>query len=48
MVFGPGVPGGERKEAVHPQHAAAIFAHFLGLQPPANADYGRPKTLFED
>jgi hypothetical protein len=48
MVFGPGVPGGERKEAVHPQHAAAIFAHFLGLQPPANAEYGLPKTLFED
>jgi hypothetical protein len=48
MVFGPGVPGGERRETVHPQHAAAILAHFLGLQPPANAEYGLPKTLFED
>jgi predicted AlkP superfamily pyrophosphatase or phosphodiesterase len=48
LVFGPGVSGGERKEDVHPQHAAAILAHFLGLTPPANAEYGLPKTLFEE
>jgi hypothetical protein len=48
LVFGPGVPGGERREEVHPQHAAAILAHFLGLKPPAQTEYGLPKSLFED
>jgi hypothetical protein len=48
LVIGPGIPGGERKDEVPPQSAAAIFAHFLGIQPPANADYKMPKSLFED
>ncbi|HEY2787482.1 MAG TPA: alkaline phosphatase family protein [Fimbriiglobus sp.] len=48
LVFGPGIPGGERKDEVPPQSAAAILAHFLGIKPPSNADYGIPKSLFED
>lgn len=48
LVFGPGVSGGEKKDEVHPQHAAAILAHFLSLKPPANAEYGLPKSLFQD
>jgi hypothetical protein len=46
LVLGPGVVGGKRTERVHPQHAAAIFAHFLGVAPPRDAAYPLPATLF--
>jgi hypothetical protein len=45
MVYGPGIPGGPRSEPVTPQSAAAIFSRFLGLRPPADADFSIPATL---
>ncbi|MDB5313840.1 MAG: phoV 1 [Gemmataceae bacterium] len=45
MVYGPGVPGGPRAEPVTPQATAAIFARFLGIRPPAAANYPVPATL---
>ena len=47
LVFGPGIPGGKRDEAVTPLHSAAIGAYFLGAKPPKDAEYGLPKTLIE-
>jgi hypothetical protein len=46
LVYGPGVPGGRRAEPVTPQHAAAVLAHFLGVDPPRDAAYPVPATLF--
>ncbi len=46
LVYGPGVMGGPRDEAVTPQAIAAIFAHFLGIAPPAKAEAPVPETLF--
>jgi hypothetical protein len=45
LVYGPGVRGGRREEAVTPQQTAAVTAHFLGLAPPKDSAYGLPKTL---
>ena len=45
MVYGPGISGGARTEPVTPQATAAIFAQFLGLRPPAAAEYSVPVTL---
>ena len=45
LVYGPGVAGGKRDEAVTPLHSAAIGAHFLGTKAPKDAEYGLPKTL---
>ena len=45
LVFGPGVTGGTRVEAVTPLHSAAIGAYFLGTRTPADAEYGLPKSL---
>ena len=39
MVFGPGVKTGTHTEPVTPQASAAIFAKFLGIRPPAHADF---------
>ncbi len=47
LVYGPGVKGGPREEAVAPLHAAPIAAKFLGVPPPAKAMYGVPRTLAE-
>lgn len=46
LVYGPGIPGGERAEPVTPQALAATFARFLGVRPPADADAPVPATLF--
>ncbi len=45
LAYGPGVPGGRRDEPVTPQAAAAILARFVGVPPPADAEYGVPTTL---
>lgn len=45
LVYGPGVDGGKRDEKVTPLAAAAIAARFLGVPPPAKAEYPVPKTL---
>ena len=47
LVFGPGIPGGKRDEAVTPLHSAAIGAYFLGTKRPKDAEYGLPKTMIE-
>lgn len=46
LVYGPGVPGGDRTEPVTPQALAAVFARFLGVRPPADADAPVPASLF--
>jgi len=46
LVFGPGVKVGPHSEGVTPQAIAAIFAHFLGIPPPASAEAEVPKSLF--
>lgn len=46
MVMGPGITGGPRPEPVTPQAAAAIFARWLGVHPPADAEYIVPTTLY--
>ena len=45
LVYGPGVGGGPRDERVTPQAAAAVFARFLGVDPPKDADFPVPATL---
>jgi hypothetical protein len=45
LVYGPGIPGGVRTEPVTPQATAAIFARYLGVRPPADADFPVPMTL---
>ncbi|MEJ5276505.1 MAG: alkaline phosphatase family protein [Thermogemmata sp.] len=45
LVYGPGIAGGVRHEATTPQAIAAIFAHYLGLRPPQQAEFPVPKTL---
>lgn len=45
LVIGPGIPGGPRDERVTPQATAAIFARFLGVRPPKDADFPVPTTL---
>lgn len=45
IVYGPGVAGGRRSEAVTPQHAAPIAAAFLGVPPPRDCEYTVPATL---
>jgi len=45
LVYGPGVAGGKRDEAVTPLHSAAIGAHFLEIRAPKDAEYGLPKSL---
>lgn len=47
LVYGPGVRGGVRQEAVTPQAAAAILAHFLGIKPPAAAEAPVPASLLK-
>ncbi|MBX9584057.1 MAG: alkaline phosphatase family protein [Gemmataceae bacterium] len=47
LVYGPGVAGGDRAEPVTPQALAAVFAHFLGVRPPADADAPVPATLLK-
>ncbi|MCS7270565.1 MAG: alkaline phosphatase family protein [Gemmataceae bacterium] len=45
LVYGPGIPGGVRHEAVTPQATAAIFAQWLGIPRPRHAEYPVPQTL---
>src|SRR5207237_3146731 len=45
LVYGPGVKGGVRDEPVTPQATAAVFARFLGVKPPASAEFPVPATL---
>lgn len=45
LVYGPDIPGGRRDERVTPQHTAAIFARFLGIDPPSEAQYPVPDSL---
>ncbi|MBA4064710.1 MAG: hypothetical protein C0501_13545 [Isosphaera sp.] len=45
MFHGPGVGGGASDEPVTPQAAAAVFARWLGLPPPARAEYPVPAAL---
>lgn len=45
LVYGPGIPGGPRREAVTPQATAAIFARFLGVPAPKDAEFPVPATL---
>jgi len=45
LVYGPGIEGGARDEAVTPQAIAAIFAHSLGIPKPAMAEAPLPATL---
>jgi hypothetical protein len=45
LVYGPGIPGGARTEPVTPQAIAAIFAHGLGIRPPAAAEAPLPRSL---
>jgi hypothetical protein len=46
LVFGPGIIGGERKDAVTPQAIAAILARALGVLSPARAEAAVPAGLF--
>ncbi|MBX9627137.1 MAG: alkaline phosphatase family protein [Gemmataceae bacterium] len=46
LVYGPGVRGGERAEPVTPQALAAVFAQFLGVRPPTDAEAPVPAKLF--
>jgi hypothetical protein len=46
LVYGPGIPGGIRDEAVTPQAVAAIFAQALGIPPPAAAEARVPESLY--
>jgi len=45
LVYGPGISGGARDEAVTPQAIAAIFADSLGIPKPAKAEAPLPATL---
>lgn len=47
LIYGPGIPGGERNERVTPQHATPITALYLGVKPPQANEYELPNTLFE-
>ncbi len=47
LAFGPTIGGGRRSEKITPLHTAAILADALGVNPPANAEYGLPATLTE-
>lgn len=46
LVYGPGITGGPRSERVTPQSIAAVFAHVLGIAPPAAAEAPVPASLF--
>jgi len=46
IAFGPGIPGGTRREPVTPQAMAAIFSQALRIPLPASAEYPLPATLF--
>ena len=46
LVYGPGIRPGTRTEEVPPQALAAIFAHALGIRPPATAEAKVPEGLF--
>lgn len=45
LVIGPGIAGGTRTEPTTPQAAAAIFAKWLGVRNPKQADFPVPETL---
>jgi predicted AlkP superfamily pyrophosphatase or phosphodiesterase len=45
LVMGPGVKGGPHLEPTTPQATAAIFAKFLGVNPPRCAEFPVPATL---
>jgi predicted AlkP superfamily pyrophosphatase or phosphodiesterase len=46
LVYGPGIPGGVRREPVTPQATAAIFTKYLGLpRLPNKAEYPVPRSL---
>lgn len=45
LVYGPGIPGGTRMEPTTPQATAAIFARWLGVRNPKQADFPVPQTL---
>lgn len=45
LVYGPGIAGGVRHEATTPQAIAAIFARYLGLRLPRQAEFPVPQTL---
>jgi predicted AlkP superfamily pyrophosphatase or phosphodiesterase len=46
MVLGPGIRTGIDQEAVTPQAAASILAHFLEIPPPKTAEWPVPTGLF--
>jgi predicted AlkP superfamily pyrophosphatase or phosphodiesterase len=46
VVFGANVKPGKRKEPVSPEHAAAILAAALGIDPPSDATKKVPAGLF--
>lgn len=46
LVFGPGVRPGVHQEEIAPQAAGVIFAHALGIDPPAAAEVSVPHRLF--
>lgn len=46
IVFGPGIKGGTRNDAVTPQAIAAILARSIGMAPPAKAEAPVPSGLF--
>jgi hypothetical protein len=45
LVYGPGITGGVRKEAITPQATAAIFARWLGLRLPNKAEFPVPEMI---
>jgi predicted AlkP superfamily pyrophosphatase or phosphodiesterase len=47
FVYGPGVRGGERDEPTTPQALAPIFAKWLNVPPPKDAEFPIPTTLRE-
>jgi hypothetical protein len=47
LVYGPGIHPGIRQDSVTPLAAAAILAHGLGIDPPAEAETAVPTNLFD-
>ena len=48
LVLGPQVTPGTRSERVSPLAIASIFAHALGMKPPADSDTPLPEGLFKE
>lgn len=45
LLYGPGIAGGTRDEATTPQALAAVFAKWLGVPNPDQAEFPMPATL---